>query len=205
MTQADLERHIHIENRNTHSVNEQARIALALVREEITPNHDGLRKDQIEELLDEDLEYTVDTSLDHLVECDVVEVVEPSRDAPYVISERLDEIILGRVDEVAEEEIESLIDHIHDADPVDDDGNIAVADGAGITVRDTVAQEFDLHPESLEEFLREGDQVDKLNQSIDAIEESEHVEKRESYDRITFRFPANRYRLTEFAIQLLNE
>jgi hypothetical protein len=42
-----------------------------------------------------------------------------------------------------------------------------------------------------------------LNTSIDAIEENDGVEKRDDYDRIVFRNAAYRYRLTEWAMEIV--
>ena len=127
----------------------------------------------------------------------------PPGSSGYAISERRDEIVNGRVDETAEEDIKNLIDHIQDDDPASGGDTPAVADGSGVTLRSVVAETFDLSPDGVERFLRRGDQVAKLNRAVDAIEESPEVEKRDTYGRIVFRNAAYRYRLTEKAVKLV--
>lgn len=162
----------------------------------IGPQHDGLKRTEIEERLDLDLEYNVKTSLHHLEEIEAIDGVTPDGPEYYAISERLDEIVLGRVDEVASADIEALIEHIQDDDSTGDDETPAVADGGGPSLRSVVADEFDIVLDALEEYLRQGDQVEKLNMAVDAIEDHETVEKRDTYDRIIFRRGAHRYRLS---------
>lgn len=80
-----------------------------------------------------------------------------------------------------------------------------MADGAGITVRTVVANEFDVMPEAVEQYLRKGDQVDKLNDAIEAIEDHDDIETRDNYGKIGFRNVAYRYRLTEKAVGLVEQ
>jgi hypothetical protein len=163
---------------------------------DIGPHHDGLKEDEFKHRLDLDLDYTLGTSLGHLVEIDAVEEVRPDGPDFYAISERLDEIILGRVDEVAATDVEALIKHMHDDDPPESEDQSAVADGARVTIRSALADEFDVLPTGVEQFLRSGDQVDKLNTAIERISDTEDIEPRDDYGKITFRRGAIRYRLT---------
>jgi len=197
MTKEHAERYIRIEKRGTRSVDDQVTISHGKWDQNIGPNDDGLREDEIEDELDLDLDYNVGTSLDHLVEIDVIEEVIPSGPDYYAISERLDDVINGRVDEVAAEDIEALIDHMQDDDPPEEEETTAVADGGGVTIRSLLSDEFDVLPDTMEHFLRRGDQVEKLNTAVETINENEEIEKREDYDEITFRRGAHRYRLTE--------
>jgi len=197
MTEEHAERYIRIEKRGTRSVDDQVQISHGKWGRNIGPNNDGLREDEIEDELDLDLDYNVGTSLDHLVEIDVIEEVIPSGPDFYAISERLDDVINGRVDEVAAEDIEALIDHMQDDDPPEEEETTAVADGGGVTIRSLLSDEFDVLPDTMEHFLRRGDQVEKLNTAVEAISEHEEIEKREDYDEIMFRRGAHRYRLTE--------
>jgi len=50
--------------------------------------------------------------------------------------------------------------------------SIALADGAGRTVRSILATEFDVAPEAVPEYLRSESPIDRLNAAIDAIESS---------------------------------
>jgi len=197
MTEEHAERYIRIEKRGTRSVDDQVKISHGKWDHNIGPNQDGLREGDVEAELDLDLDYNVGTSLDHLVEIDVIEEVVPSGPDFYAISERLDDVINGRVDEVAAEDIEALIDHMQDDDPPEEEETTAVADGGGVTIRSLLSSEFDVLPDTMEHFLRRGDQVEKLNTAVEAITEHEETEKREDYDEITFRRGAHRYRLTE--------
>lgn len=197
MTEEHAERYIRTEKRDTLSVGDQVKISHAMWDQNIGPNDDGLREDEIEDGLDLDLDYNVGTSLDHLVEIDVIEEVVPAGPDFYAISERLDDVVNGRVDEVAAEDIEALIDHMQDDDPPEEEETTAVADGGRMTIRRLLAEEFDVLPDTIEHFLRRGDQVEKLNTAVEAISEHEELDKRGDYDEITFRRGAHRYRLTE--------
>lgn len=204
MTKAHAARYIANEKASTRSTDDQIAISHTMWDENIGPSHGGLRKDEIENELDLDLEYNVGTSLAHLEEIDVVEGVSPPGPEFYAISKHLDEIVLGRVDEVAAEDMEALIEHIQDDHPLGDEPGEAVADGSGISIRTVVADAFDVIPEAVEKFLREGDTVDKLATAVDAIEESEHVEKRDDYDKIIFRRGAIKFRLTSEQVERYN-
>lgn len=203
MTEDELQEYIRHEKHNTKSIDEQVEITLSMLDEPIGPLHDGVKRVDLEDHLGLNLKYNISTSLSHLEEIGVVEEFLPPGPSGYAISERLDDIVNGRVNEVVEVDIDRLINHIQDDDPTSSDGDVAVADGGGTTVRSVVSNEFDLGPESLEPFLRRGDQVEKLNKAIDAIEENEEVERRENYGRIVFRNAAYRYRLTEWAMEVV--
>lgn len=203
MGQEDLERFIRAEKRNARSTDEQVNIALAMADQGIGPAHEGIVRSQIEDELGLDLHYNAGTSLGHLVEIELIEEFTPPGPTTFVISQRLDEIILGRVEETAAEDIELLIDHMQDDDPADADDTVAVADGSGTTVRRVLSNRFDIVPDAVEQYLRTGDQVEKLNASIDALEEHDDAEVGDDYDRIIFRNVAYRYRLTERAVSLL--
>lgn len=202
MSEQDLESCVRAEKSRTYSVDEQIAIAHAMEEQGVGPNHEGIKRSELEDQLGLDLTYDAETSLHHLEEIDIVESVVPPGPDGYAISKRLDEIINGEVDRVVAEEIESLIDHIHDDDPVDGGDGVAVADGSGATVRGVVAEAFDLVPSAVEQHLRDGDQVAKLNIAVDAIENEEAVSRGEEYDRIIFRNAAYKWRLTQKAVGL---
>ena len=147
--------YIQREKRNTHSVDDQVSIAHAMWDHEKLPGEHGVKRSDLEDELRLNLDYNVKTCLRHLEEIDVVEEYrEPGPDT-YVIADWHDEtFIMGMVDEAAEEGIESLIDHVQDEDPVSSDDTPAVADGAGITLRQVVAEQFDLQSDALEQHLR---------------------------------------------------
>lgn len=203
-----LAAYIQEQNGNTHSVADQVSVATELYENGIGPDHDGLTRNEIAERLA--FEYSSQTVLNHLVDLDILEEFQPPGPSTYVISERRDEIVNGEVEETVDEEIERLIDHMvaHMDDrivPMNDGqlgDRVVIADGAGRTIRSILAEAFQISPEEVESYLRDGDRLTKLNQAVDAIEESEDIERGDDYGRIIFRNAAYRYRLSEFGMSL---
>lgn len=206
-----LAAYIQDQKANTHSVDDQVAVATTLYENGFGPDHDGLTRNKIAEQLA--FEYSSRTVLNHLVDLDILEEFQPPGPSTYVISERRDQIINGEVEETINEEIERLINHMvaHMDDrivPMDDGqpgDRVVIADGAGRTIRSILAEEFDVPSADVESYLREGDRLTKLNQAVDAIEQSENINKGEDYGRILFRSPAYRYRLSEFGVSLAEE
>lgn len=203
-----VERDIHDKKGKTRSVDDQVKLMRAMFDEDIGPRHEGLKRTEIESRLDIELEFTPGTILSHLTDIGLVERVTPPGPDFYAISKRNDEIVNGRINEEVEQNLEGLIAHI-DEEPhfakepqLSEEGTIAITDGAGRTLRSILAEEFSIMPEKVESYLREGDSLDKLNAAIEAIEQSESITKRDEYDKIIFRRPAYRYRLTEKAVEL---
>lgn len=196
---------------NTHSLADQVSVATALYENGIGPDHEGLTRNEIAERLA--FEYSSRTVLNHLVDLDILEEFQPPGPSTYVISERRDQIINGEVEETVDEEIERLIDHMvaHMDDrivPMDDGqpgDQVVIADGAGRTIRSILAEEFETPSDDVESYLREGDRLTKLNQAVDAIEESEDIDKDDDYGRVIFRNAAYRYRLSEFGMSLAED
>ncbi|MDL0134329.1 hypothetical protein [Halobacterium salinarum] len=204
---------------NTHSVDDQIALAKAFHDAGIGPDDDGVTRTNVLDALDIEIEHQLRTVLDHLVEIDVLDRTTPPGPDVFAISERTDEIVLGRVTEEAEQNLEALIAHIDDelqvtsleAEAAELNGpdarisapSVAVADGAGRTIRSILAAEFDIEPERVVERLQSGNPVDRLNTAVNAIESSEEVEKSEAYGQILFVNPAYRYPLTEQATERL--
>ncbi|RKD85220.1 helix-turn-helix domain-containing protein [Halopiger aswanensis] len=199
-----LEAYIRDQKANTQSVADQVAVATALYEDEIGPDHDGLTRSEIAERLA--FEYSSGTVLNYLVDLDILEEFQPPGPSTYVISERRDQIINGEVEETVDEEIERLIDHMDDRIIPMDDGQpgdrVVIADGAGRTIRSILAEEFDVPSDDVASYLRDGDQLTKLNRAVDAIEESEDIDKGDNYGRVIFRNAAYRYRLSEFGMSL---
>lgn len=203
--------YIRDQNPNTHSVADQISVATALYENGIGPDQEGLTRNEIAERLA--FEYSPRTVLNHLVDIDLLEEFQPPGPSTYVISERRDQIINGEVEETVEEEIERLIDHMvaHMDDrivPMDDGqpgDRVVVADGAGRTIRSILAEEFEIPSDDVESHLRDDDRLTKLNRAVDAIEESEDIDKGDDYGRVIFRSPAYRYRLSEFGMSLAED
>lgn len=206
MSKSDVREHIEAEKANARSTDELVTIAHAMWDHEIGPQHDGLKRAQIEDALSLDLDYKPKTCLKHLVDIDIVE--EFTRPGPdtYVIADWRDEdaFIMGEVTEAAEGAIESLIDHMQDDDPAGGDPDTAVADG-GVTIRATLATRFDYEPRAVEENLRAGDPVDKLNEAVSTIEETDGLETRDDYGEVVFINKTYRYRLTTAAVKRYEE
>lgn len=206
MAKTHVKRYIYSRKRSTDSVAEQVEIAHAMWDAGIEPNHDGLKLKEIEDTLDLELEYNVDTSVKtHLTEIDLVEEFLPPGNDTLVIAEWRDEgegVVNGNVDEAVDEGIENLIDHIEEDDPASDEDTPAVADGGRVTLRQVVADRFDIRiPETVEEFLRDGDRLEKLNAAVEAIEENDEMSKRDDYGEISIINMPYRYRLTEWAVE----
>jgi hypothetical protein len=201
VTRHHVERTIRVLKDATRSITTQIAIIHWLWMNDYGPHSDGVKRSSIEDEIGESLDHTIRISLDHLGDLGLVEEYL-KRDTTYVIAEwHPDVFIMGQVEEAAAEGIEALIDDIQDRDPADEDTAVA-ADGAGISLRQVVADRFGLFPDAVEEHLRDGDPVERLNEAVDAIQESEDFEVGDGYGEVTFRNPAYRYRLTEAAQRL---
>lgn len=203
-----LESQIQKSKGKVRSVDDQVKLVEAMLVAGITPDHEGLKRRQIEEEVNVETEHSTETLLTHLIELDLVEKVAPSGPETYLVSERINEIINGQVDEEVERNIEELIAHmdgqlcISDAENLKAGNPPAVADGFGKSIKSLLAQEFGVAPEQLESYLREGDKLGKLNAAVEAIEESEWTTKGKEYGKIKFVRPAPRYRLTKKAVEV---
>jgi hypothetical protein len=169
----------------------------------IGPDHEGLKRKEIEDALGLSLDHRSKTVLHHLEEIGIVEefVSGPPK---LAIAEWMDdgdgEIVLGWVDEAAEQGLSALADEIGSPSP---DSVAATADGSGVTLRSVVASELDLISEKVEDYLRTtSSPVDVLNQAVDAIEETDSLDKGDDYGRIAFINTPYRYRLTQMAVDL---
>jgi predicted ArsR family transcriptional regulator len=216
-----LEQYVREQNGNARSVDDQITVAKAFYNAGIGPEAAGIKRTALLDEVDVDIEYQPGTILNHLVDAGVLAQTAPAGPDVFAISERLDEIVNGQVTAEAEANLESLIAHIDDelqvtalaADAVEQNEpqtgasapSVAVADGAGRTIRSILATAFDIEPEQVTDVLRSGDPVDRLNTAVEAIESSDEVTKSEEYGQIVFVRPAYRYRLTERAMNLVGE
>lgn len=216
----ELDRIIREHRPQSTTIDDQIAVVKSFYEADIGPDHDGIRRTELDEELDIDLDHSPYTVLSNLVDCGLLEKFSPPGPDVFAISERNDEFVLGQVTEEAERSIEAIVSHVDDElQPVtltsgsaelaegDEDGStpsVAMADGAGRTIRRVLAEAFDVRPEAVVEHLRSGDPVDRLNTAMDAIESAEEVRQSEEYGRIVFVNQAYRYRLTERAIELLS-
>ena len=203
MGKRHIEDHIHREKSDTHSTDDQIKLAHAMWNGSELPTEEGVTRADAEEEWGEGLNHNVKTCLRHLEEIDIIEEYRQPGPETYVIADWHDEVfIMGMIDEAAEEGIEALINHIQDEDQPAADDTTAVADGSGGTIRQAVAHQFDLRPEAVEQYLRSGDLVEKLNEAVEAIDSHEEFTTRDDYGEIRFLRAPYQYRLTVFAVDL---
>jgi len=207
MGKTHIERLIRFLKGATHSTEDQTNICHGLWSKGITPSHEGLKAKELGDELGLDLDYDARTSLGHLDDIGLVEEYLPPGVRTCAIATWKDDgIVNGKVGEAAEEGIEALIDHMHDDDLPEEGDSSAVADGAGPTVRGVVADRFDLVPDAVESHPRgPGDQVERLNDAVESIEDHDDVSTRDTYGEIIFVNRAYRYRLTPAAVNLYRQ
>ncbi|WP_135824948.1 helix-turn-helix domain-containing protein [Halorussus ruber] len=207
-TESQLDSFIRDRNERLPTIDEQVELANSFAEEGIGPEHDGLSERDVQKKLTTDSEYTVRNLLMHLVEVGLVEEIQPSGPEMLLVSERINEVINGRVEEEVERNLEELINHmdgqlrVSSTEDLQSGSPPAAADGAGETIRSLLAKEFDVLPEDVESHLRAGDKLTKLNAAVEAIENSEWTTKGDEYGKINYVRPPNRYRLTEKAVEL---
>jgi len=162
---------------------------------------EGIKRSSIEDEIADSLTHAAETSLSHLVEIGLVEEFL-ERNITYTIAEwHPDTFVMGMVEEAATDGVEALIDELEPLESRSGNTKIA-ADGSGISLREVVANTFDVYPKNVESYLRGGDPLERLNEATEAIEKSEEHEVGDDYGKIVFRNPAYRYRLTATAKQL---
>lgn len=206
--ESTLDSFVREENKQLPTAEEQAKLAGLLIDNGVTPEHEGYTLHELEEGFTDDFEHSLRTLLDHLVDLDLVEEIRPSAPEILLVSERVNEVINGRVEEEVERNLNELIDHMDGQLQVSSTEELqagsppATADGAGETIRSLLAKEFDVSPEDVESHLRKGDQLTKLNTAVETIENSEWTTKGDEYGKINYVRPPNRYHLTEKAVEL---
>lgn len=198
---------IHYLNDHTDSVDEQGDVLVAMEEMGISPRHDGIRRKEVEDVLELSLDFRARTSLRNLVRIGMIErdpeVPEDLR--TFVIADWMGtdgEVVNGQVADAAREAIEAIIQHVHDTDVTEGDTE-AIADGSGVPLRRVLADAFDIAPGDVEEHLREGDLVRNVREAVQAVVDHSVVSTRDDYGMIRFRNEAYRYRLTDRAINLL--
>jgi len=201
MSKTHIERAISVLNRGTKSVDSQITISHWLFSNGYNPSSGGIKQSAIQDNLSNSLDYTAETSLSHLENINLVEKYM-KHDITYVIAEwHPDVFVMGQVNEVATNAIERLIDDLEPPESQGDQVKI-VTDGSGKSLREVIADKFDLHTTMVESHLRDDDPVDRLNQAVQAIEKSDEYETGDDYGKIVFRNSAYRYQITEAAKKL---
>lgn len=199
----DIRDYLHSQNGSTSSIADQIAVPHAMWEQDIGPSHDGLKTNEVEDELNLDLEFTVETSLGHLQDANIVESGAPPGPDTFVIASWMDdgdgEIVNGEVDEAAEEGIEALADDISSG-PSPSSGAAATDGGGKVSL---VADELDLVSNKMVEFLRTTDgKVNVLNKAVHAIQEADGVECKDDYGEIAFINPPHRHNLSEKAMAL---
>ena len=205
MAKGHVRHALYAQNGRDRSIEDQIHVAHNMWDNGFGQLSDGLKRSNTENELDIELEFTPETVLENLYGAGVVEKEpEDFEDLmTYAIAQWIDdgEIVNGEVTENAEEAIDALIEHMHEEDPSTGSSG-AVADGAGVTIRQVVSDELEVVPSAVEAALRDGDAVDKIRQVVGVLREHPDVETGEEYGTITFRNEAYRYRLSEPAERL---
>lgn len=208
MNEFDPEIHIRGEHGHHPSVDDQINLAKLLYEWGVTPGQER-RRAEIAELLEdhnEELDHTLRTVLDNLEEIDVVESFYPhDGNRWFPISERLDEVVLGKFEEVVKTDQRRFIRHMDSGH--DGSDSRAAADG-GVSIRTVLAGHFDVMPENVETVLRQGDineQRDTLNEAIWVVDQHDELENGDNYGRVVWRHMALRYQLTAWAINAFAE
>ncbi len=188
------------------SVADQIRTAEWFAQQGLTPtSEDTVRRAEVGEALGNELDHTTGTVLGNLEAAGVVEELAPSGPSTFILKERTGEFLLGEgvdlgahVDEERERFLEDL--HAREAERE----VAALPDGGAdrTTLRGVASQALGVSPQDLEDAMASGEEderMNKLDNVVGAIKDSDGVEKGEGYDQIGFRRSALRYRLTHQA------
>lgn len=198
----------YIRERHGHqpSVDDQVKLARILFGHGITPAGNERTRREIRNLLESEgieFEHKLKTVLNNLEKIDIVESFYPhDGNRWFPISERLDDVIFDRFDEVVKTDQERFIAYMQVSDESGSSGSPAVADG-GVTVRSVVANAFNEPPGNVEAHMMQGDmneQRAKLKTAIDAVEYHPDVENGDDYGRVVWRHMAYRYQVSQWAI-----
>lgn len=208
MTEFKPDDYIRTERSEDNSVDEQVRFAHFLYGEGVIEGEDEKKQSEVADLVEKSDKfsprYSIKTLLGNLRETVVVGREQPDGADYVVISERKDDIISGKWEENVKQDTENLIDHIQDEHPLPEGEDTAAADGGLPTVRTVVADAIGASPSQVEHELRSGlpkDQNDRLNDAVDAINETTGVSQRKSYGRIVTKRVAYRYFITRKAVE----
>ncbi|APX97399.1 hypothetical protein [Natronorubrum daqingense] len=123
----------------------------------------------------------------------------------YTIRQRDGEFVMGEEDfpKAVDEEIKRALCHINSMS-----ARIAIADGGegvklnddGKTLREEVAEEVDVDADELASYLQDGganERRGKLDEVVEAVEDSDTFERPDSYDKIEWVPSATRHHLTK--------
>ncbi|WP_336001461.1 hypothetical protein [Halorientalis halophila] len=185
--------------------------------EELYVSEDSiLRTTQIEEQVDEELEYNPITVIENLEDIGLLEKVEPTGARSFIKSERTQELFYTPENpdflSLLAEEVDRLFEDLDQEqksmvtvpDGGDEDGH-----GSKTTLRAVVAEALEVDEGNVEEaILGEPDPVERLDRyetAVTAIIESDEVERGREYDVMGWRNSANRWGLSSRAEVIVQE
>lgn len=192
---------------STRSAEDQAKVAVYLYENGYTPVSDGIKRADLEEGIKEsdiELDHSVKTCLLNLRELEFVrrwingpQILVIHDDRGVVNGEPLEELVL--------EEQEKLIAAIQDDDPTEEESEVATDGGDPPTLRGIAAEALNVTSTAVETELKSGDvvpdQMDKLREVVEAIEEADR-DKNGEYHALRFIHNPYRYSLTTKAVKL---
>jgi hypothetical protein len=207
MKNETLEEWIRAENGDLPSVDDQVWLAQWAKRRELFVDHDEvLRTKQIKETAQESVDYNPETLLHNLEEIGVFEKVEPQGNRSFIRSERTGEAFFTPDDDefppLLAEEISKLLEDIQNeqvAVPITDGGTEEDPE----TLRSIAAEALEVKPEMVEEEITQYSdpvkRMDRYETVVEAIIESDEVQRSGNYDLIGWRNAANRWGLSKRA------
>lgn len=196
------------------SLEGQIKVFAAHQWQQTVPGEDGpdLGKRDMDQTLDAmglELDCNLDTAVSNLISADLLGSYEPGGPDWYIIRERDGEFVFGDdFPPAVHDECNRAIEHIRSMDLSDEDGTPAVADGGeplqtndeGETLREVVADNIDIEPGELEDWLNVGDpqtRREKLEKFVEMIEDSEAFSVPDTFDKIKLIPKGYRYHRSE--------
>lgn len=225
MSYETIDEWIREENGHQDSQADQVITAYWFYRNDISVVDDRNRRTSAaEEVLGERLDHEVDTVLNNLADIGVLEKFEPPTET-FIRNERTNEAFFSPADEdfppSLYEEISRLVFDLHlregqadggefpgplqppTTDPVGDGGQLPSNNDGGPSLRRFIAEELEVPSSEVEQALVEDDDhvecMEQFDRLVEAIRESDDVERGVDYDQVGWRNRANRWSLSETA------
>lgn len=210
MTVAQLREAIIEHEDSTRSAEDQARVAAFLWENEYTPASDGIKRTELEEELEAsgiDIDHSVETCLKNLHD---LSFIRRWINGPQILVIHDDEgVVNGEpLEELVEEEMDSLITAIQEDDPPEGESETAADGGEPLTLRGIAAETLDVNRDVVETELRAGEVVpDQMEKHREVVEEIEGSDRDKNGDYHALRFIHNpyRYSLTTKAVRICEE
>lgn|GEM_PF-3461144 len=219
MTFNDIVDELRNQHHNHPSLEDQ--ILILTIHQWVGTGPDGrhLTKRQLSDILEDigiELTYNIDTVHKNLDNAGYLESFQRANDPDWwIIRQRDEEIVLGKLPSAVDDECARALSHIQSMDPPEEKEEPLLTDGwgeetelneDGQTLREEIVEEVgaDIEPEQLEEHLQTGEEdvrMEKLNEVVNTVRESDTFDKPDSYDEINFIPKANRYHLSEGVVE----